>query len=92
MPNEPYRASESDLPAALFEKKSEASTALAAAHIDPPRRRFIDARVEVLHQVRELGLSISDADITLCSIILFSSWEDEEQKRTGGNDGHGKAE
>ena len=43
------------------------------------RRQLIDARYEVLRQVRELGLhSLSEQELSLSSLILFGAWEDQE--------------
>lgn len=44
--------------------------------------RFADAHAEVLRQAREMGLTLTDAQITLCSIILYASWQDEIRDQT----------
>jgi hypothetical protein len=55
---------------------------------DQPNR-FLQTRLRIVREARELGITVTPEQVDLCTIILFSIQQDEELK-LGGKDGNSR--
>lgn len=79
----PYAATNADLPT-IFSEPPASSVVPTGHGTVLPKRTLADAVHEAVHQLRELGLNVSEQETTLCALVLYCYWEDE-RKTPGGN-------
>jgi hypothetical protein len=80
-PAAPYVAADHDLPGTMFADVRPAPAVAAGDGHETKRNYWLEARWQVAKTAHGLELTLSEEQLLLCAVILFSTWQEDKGGR-----------